>query len=194
MEENDVGEITLQQVCNIIILVSAVIGAITTIYKFLKKPVDDIQELANKKEEKHIEEVINARVPALLKKHSDEVRDERKSERDQMVEDIKLGVLEAIDSKIEELKEMTQMQQDQLEYLQKSIDLLNFSQMDLMRYNMNSLYYKYRPFHKILDIDKKAFMKFYKDYHAMGGNTWIDELYKEIITWPIVENEDELKT
>ena len=23
---------------------------------------------------------------------------------------------------------------------------------------------------------------------------WIDELYKEIITWPIVENEDELKT
>ena len=76
------GEITLQEICNIIILVGAAIGAITTIYKFLKKPVDDIQELANKKEEKHIEEVINARVPALLKKHSDEVRDERKSERD----------------------------------------------------------------------------------------------------------------
>lgn len=111
-----------------------------------------------------------------------------------MVEDIKLGVLEVIDSRIEELKEMTQMQQDQLECLQKSIDLINSSQMDVMRYNMNSLYYKYRPFHKILDIDKKAFMKFYKDYHAMGGNTWIDELYKEIITWPIVENEDELKT
>ena len=76
------GEITLQDICNIIILVGAAIGAITTIYKFLKKPVDDIQERANEKEEKHIEEVINTRVPALLKKHSDEVRDERKSERD----------------------------------------------------------------------------------------------------------------
>jgi uncharacterized protein YpmB len=47
VEGIDVGQITLQEVCNIIILVSAVIGAITTIYKFLKKPVDNIQELAN---------------------------------------------------------------------------------------------------------------------------------------------------
>ena len=186
------GEINLQQICNIIILVSAVIGAITTIYKFLKKPVDNIQELANQKEEKHIEDVINARVPALLKKHDDELKEERKEERDQMVEDIKLGVLEVVNSKIEELKEMTQMQQDQLEYLQESVDLLNLSQMDLMRYNMNALYYKYRPFHKILDVDKKAFIKFYNDYHTMGGNTWIDELYKEVITWPIVEDESEL--
>ena len=109
-----------------------------------------------------------------------------------MVEDIKLGVLEVVNSKVDELKEMTQMQQDQLEYLQESVDLLNLSQMDLMRYNMNALYYKYRPFHQILDVDKKAFIKFYNDYHTMGGNTWIDELYKEVITWPIVEDESEL--
>lgn len=44
-----------------------------------------------------------------------------------MVEDIKLGVLEVVNSKVEELKEMTQMQQDQLDYLQESVDLLNFS-------------------------------------------------------------------
>ena len=44
-----------------------------------------------------------------------------------MVEDIKLGVLEVVNSKVEELKGMTQMQQDQLDYLQESVDLLNFS-------------------------------------------------------------------
>ena len=44
-----------------------------------------------------------------------------------MIEDIKLGVLEVVNSKVEELKEMTQMQQDQLDYLQESVDLLNFS-------------------------------------------------------------------
>ena len=82
MEGIDVGEITLQEVCNIIILVSAVIGAITTIYKFLKKPVDNIQERANQKEEKHIEDVIDTRVPALLKKHDDEIKEERKEERE----------------------------------------------------------------------------------------------------------------
>ena len=44
--------------------------------------MDNIQELANQKEEKHIEDVINARVPALLKKHDDELKEERKEERD----------------------------------------------------------------------------------------------------------------
>ena len=183
----------LQQICNIIILVSAVIVAIKTIYSFFKKPVDDLQQRANQKEQQHIEEIIDQRVPALLKKHGDEVRDERKEERDQMVEDIKIGVLEVVNSKVDELKELTKIQEEQLDYLQESVDLLNLSQMDLMRYNMNALYYKYRPFHKILDVDKKAFIKFYKDYHTMGGNTWIDELYKEVITWPIVEDESELK-
>ena len=109
-----------------------------------------------------------------------------------MIEDIKLGVFEVVDSRINELKEMTRMQEDQLTCLQESVDLLNLSQMDLMRYNMNALYYKYRPYRKILDVDKKAFIKFYNDYHTMGGNTWIDELYKEVITWPMVEDESEL--
>jgi len=26
----------------------------------------------------------------------------------------------------------------------------------------------------------------------MGGNTWIDALYNEVLTWEIVEDEDEL--
>ena len=65
--------------------------------------------------------------------------------------------------------------------------------MDVMRYDMNKIYYKYRPYKKILDCDKKAFIKFYTDYHEMGGNTWIDSLYKEVVTWEIVEDERELK-
>ena len=59
---------------------------------------------------------------------------------------------------------------------------------------MNNIYYKYRPYKKILDCDKKAFLKLYADYHSAGGNTWIDSLYKEVITWETVEFEYELKT
>jgi hypothetical protein len=36
-------------------------------------------------------------------------------------------------------------------------------------------------------------MKFYHDYHSMGGNTWIDSLYDELKDWGIVEEENELK-
>lgn len=77
--------------------------------------------------------------------------------------------------------------------LSQSMTLINEAQMDVMRYNMNRIYYKYRPYKKILDCDKKAFIKFYNDYHSMGGNTWIDTLYTEVITWEIVEDESELK-
>ena len=62
----------------------------------------------------------------------------------------------------------------------------------MMRYNMNKIYYKYRPYKKILSADKKAFIKIYNDYKSMDGNTWIDSLYAEVKDWPIVEEEQEL--
>ena len=63
-----------------------------------------------------------------------------------------------------------------------------------MRYNMNKIYYKYRPYRKILSADKKAFIKIYNDYKSMDGNTWIDSLYAELKDWPIVEDEAELNS
>ena len=101
---------------------------------------------------------------------------------------------EAIMLSLNELKQMTLGQEEQLTEIQDSVDLLNTSQLDILRYNMNSIYYKYRPYKKILDCDKKAFIKLYTDYHSAGGNTWIDSLYKELITWETVELESELKT
>ena len=164
------GGINLQEVCNIIILVSAVIIAGKNIYGFLKKPVDDLHNHAQNAEKKHIEEVLKERLPKEIDKKQ-----------------------EAILDSLEEVKALVLDQQQDLNKIQKSVDLLNVSQMDLMRYNMNRLYYKYRPFKKILDCDKKAFMKLYNDYHDMGGNTWIDTLHNEVMLWEIVEDESELK-
>ena len=183
----------LQEICNLIILVSAVIIAAKNIYGFLKKPVDTLHDREVDKEEQHIESVIQQRMPKILEEHGAKVQNERRKEDEAMAEVIKESVVEAVSDKIEELKEITLDQGTELKNIQKSVDLLNSAQMDLMRYNMNNLYYKYRPYKKILDCDKKAFMKFYNDYHSMGGNTWIDQLYNEVIHWEIVEDESELK-
>ena len=93
---------------------------------------------------------------------------------------------------LDELKDMTLEQEAQLDEIQTSVDLLNQSQLDMMRYNMNTIYYKYRGYKKILGADKKAFIKIYNDYKTMHGNTWIDQLYAELKDWPIVEEEKEL--
>ena len=164
------SNLSLQEICNIIILVSAVIIAVKNIYGFLKKPVDDLHGRAQSAEQHRVEEILSKKVPEMVKANQEDI----------------------IDS-LEEIKGLVLDQQHNLNKIQKSVDLLNVSQMDLMRYNMNRLYYKYRPFKKILDCDKKAFMKLYNDYHDMGGNTWIDSLYNEVMCWEIVEDESELK-
>lgn len=164
-------EINLNETANLIILISAVIVAIKTIYHFFKKPVDDITDRARKSQDQHIEQVLDEKMPKLLEKNC-----------------------ETLMASLNEIKDMTLSQEKRLIDIQKSIDLLNVSQLDMLRYNMNRIYYKYRPYKKILDADKKAFIKLYNDYKEMKGNTWIDALYAELKEWPIVENEDELKT
>lgn len=60
------GNIDLQTICNIIILVSAVIIAAQNIFGFLRKPVDDLKQSAREDEEKHIEEILKREMPGLL--------------------------------------------------------------------------------------------------------------------------------
>ena len=185
--------ITLTEVCNIIVLVSAVIIAGKNIWEFFKKPVDDLQVRANAREEEHIEEVIDRRVPELLATHSEKVKGERNHEEACRAQSIKDDIIAAVEGRIDELKNMTVEQDKQLSSLIKSMDLLTQSQMDMMRYDMNRIYYKYRQYKKILSADKKAFIKIYHDYKSMDGNTWIDALYAELKDWPIVEDWSELK-
>lgn len=185
--------ITLTEVCNIIVLISAVIIAGKNIWEFFKKPVDDLQVRANAREEEHIEEVIDRRVPELLATHSEKVKGERNHEEACRAQSIKDDIIAAVEGRIDELKNMTVEQDKQLSSLIKSMDLLTQSQMDMMRYDMNRIYYKYRQYKKILSADKKAFIKIYHDYKSMDGNTWIDALYAELKDWPIVEDWSELK-
>ena len=171
------GNIDLNSICNIIILVSAVIIAIKNIYSFFKKPVDTIQERANQREEEHILSLIADHVPEEVERCGQKYAD-----------DFQMLML-----KIDELKEMQEAQDTQIASIQSKLDLLNNSQMDMMRYDMNRIYYKYLPYHKILACDKKAFIKLYNDYKPMGGNTWIDDLFDQIKDWETVDNQEDLE-
>ena len=57
----------LNEIANIIVLVSAVIIAVKNIYAFFKKPVDQITEKSHQEEEKRIEVVLDKKMPGLLK-------------------------------------------------------------------------------------------------------------------------------
>ena len=35
-------------------------------------------------------------------------------------------------------------------------------------------------------------MKLYEDYHEQGGNSFIDDIHAQVITWQIVDTEEEV--
>ena len=175
------GNIDLNSICNVIILVSAVIIAVKNIYGFFKKPVDTLQERATEREEEHIRTVLRDSIPEIFEDHCGAINE--KYDKD----------LEKVIEKIDELKEMQVAQNTQITSIQDKLDLLNNAQMDMMRYNMNRIFYKYLPYKKILACDKKAFTKLYNDYKSMKGNTWIDDLYNQIKDWAIVETQEDLE-
>lgn len=161
----------LNSAANLIILISAVILAGKNIYAFFKKPVDEVKKKVHDDEEQHIEEVFDRKMPELLSANC-----------------------QTLMGSLKEIKDLTLSQEDRLKDVQKTVNLLSESQKDMLRYDMNRIYYKYLPYKKILSADKKAFIKLYNDYKAMDGNTWIDALHEELIKWPIVESSEELKT
>ena len=182
------GELSLQEICNIIVLVSAVIIAARNIFGFFKTPVDHISRASIKREETRIKSVLAEQIPELFSKQTKAQCELYEKKFNELSE-----VVTSIQQTVNEVREITSENNNDIKEIQQAVTLLTSAQLDALRYNMNCIYYSYRPYKKILSCDKKAFIKFYEDYRSMGGNTWIDALYGEVKDWQIVEDESELK-
>ena len=56
----------------------------------------------------------------------------------------------------------------------------------LLRNDMLQIYYKYEAEEKIPQYQFENFMAMYKAYKALRGNTFIDKIYKDILSWEVV--------
>ena len=74
----------------------------------------------------------------------------------------------------------------------EKLGMLIKSSNDMLRKDIVRIYYKYLPYKKILQYDKEFVCAVYQDYHAQGGNSFIDGIMKIIRTWLVVSTEEEL--
>ena len=81
---------------------------------------------------------------------------------------------------------------DQDERLLENINLLKSSSNDLLRKDMTDIYYKYLPYKRILQFEKECFIKLYDDYVKQGGNSYIQHIYAEMMSWEVVLKKEEL--
>ena len=134
----------LQTICNIIILISAVIIAIKNIYNFFKKPVTDLANKVSEITTKKIENIIDKKLAP----------------------------------KVDEIKEINLSQNVPI---QQILD----TQLEIFRYELNNIYNKYAPYQMISQTDRDMFIHLYEQYKQLGGNSWIETEYEELLTWPV---------
>lgn len=55
-----------------------------------------------------------------------------------------------------------------------------------LRSDMLSIYYRHKDSGKIRQYEYENFVFLYEAYKALGGNSFIDKIYKEVQTWDVV--------
>lgn len=56
----------------------------------------------------------------------------------------------------------------------------------LLRSEMVSTYYRNKDAKKIRQYELENFIKLYQAYKALKGNSFIDKIYKEVMTWEVI--------
>lgn len=153
----------LDQICDVIILAAAVIGAITTILKVLGKPIT----LFKKKQ--------NEDLSRALAEHD---------ERFQEVIDQKINSLidEKITPSLQEIKELNQEQSS-------TIELLINSSKDMLRNDIMSIYERGKRTKSLSQTDREVLDELYKDYKAEHGNGAVERCYNRTLNWEVVDDE-----
>lgn len=65
------------------------------------------------------------------------------------------------------------------------LDALREGQKCVLRTDMLVIYYKHHDTERVRQYELENFIFLYKAYKALGGNSFIDKIYKEVLTWEV---------
>jgi hypothetical protein len=65
------------------------------------------------------------------------------------------------------------------------VNLINGMRCQL-RSDMLHIYYQYKDEKRIRQYELENFVYLYKAYKALRGNSFIDKIYKEVMTWEVI--------
>lgn len=167
----------LEQICDWIILISAVLIAIVNICNFFGKPVNFFKRKHDAEEKERVIEILRAELPEMLKSHDLETRDRYKSDRQRYLEEIRDEVVEIIKEPMLEQNSV--------------IDVLTRSSKDVLREKIMGLYHKGKEKRCLECYEREALNQYYIDYKAMHGNSYIDKYYKRMKKWAVLPDDIE---
>lgn len=198
----------LGMICDIIILVAAVLVAITNIYNFfaksgkgIKKKVDEATaereaEFNAKVDERvklvaqpmidsavrtltaSFEGLLDKHLPDRLLAHDHETRRKYLEDRQRYLEEIKDEVVEILQDRIEAVDE----HDDQMKVFSEVMK-------ELLRERIMEIYRRNRTERQLEDHERYELRQAYASYKSIGGNSYIDGYYETMDGWATVPDE-----
>lgn len=168
--------ITLGGVVDLIILIGALCAAIYKIWDFFAKPTSKMKKKLKEKRKEEIVAVLDEVLPEKLKQHDLDTRDRYKADRERYLQDIKNEVLKAIGGSV------TKNEED--------LEALKISARDVLREKIMAIYHKNRADRTMTEYEREALDQYYKDYHALKGNSYIDQRMGRMAKWKVIYDED----
>lgn len=179
MENLNIGEL--------LISIAAILVAITTIYNFFsnigiftKKKVNkaqkqNVQTVLDEELEERVTKILVDKMPDILYQHDLEVKKTYLADRQRYLNEIK--------------KEVTHDMQGEftvLDELKDYVSQLALSAKDVLREKIMGLYHKNKCDRTLTENEKEALDVYYKDYKAIGGNSYIDRYYRRMSSWRVI--------
>lgn len=138
------------------------------------KPIKFIKTKSDKEFENKVIEILNRVLPEILLNHDHETRVKYLADRQKYLEDIKQEVMAQIGSRLQSV-----------DALARQYTALEISAKDVLREKIVCMYANNKDARKLRHFEKRALDQYYKDYKAMGGNSYIDIIYERMCTWEV---------
>lgn len=173
---------TLESLCDIIILIGSTYFMILKIIDSFSKPTSKYKQKKEEKQKNDFKQVLDEVMPQYLLAHDIETRKRYLSDRQKYLEDIKDEVLKNIDDKLDEIFNNNQV-------IGAQVQAINQGTKDMLRQRIMNIYYEYKKDKAFPIYIKESLDELYKDYKSQKGNSYIDKYYNRMITWSIIEEE-----
>lgn len=168
--------ITLGDIVDLIILIGALCAAIYKIWDFFAKPTSRLKQRSEERERARILAVIDEVLPEKLQAHDLQTREKYKADRQQYLIDIKNEVITTLGLNVAQNKE--------------DLEALKISARDVLREKIMAIYHKNKAERSLSEYEREALDQYYRDYHALNGNSYIDKRMSRMSKWTVVYDED----
>lgn len=167
--------LSVGEIVDYIILFAAFVGAVYKIYDFFAKPTSKLKQRALDREKARIGAVLDEKLPTILYNHDLETRDKYRSDRENYLREIKAAVIEEVGGDIADNS--------------ATLEALKISAKDVLREKIMAIYHKNKYSRTMTEYEREALTQYYKDYKALGGNSYIDKRHARMDKWQVIYDE-----